>query len=130
MARNFKIECNRKECTKTSVRITLRNRRFHEINRAFVLACRLLEKGHAGGKKVTTVLNLDKPMSKKVWTKDTRSIAQNSKNLGEIYMKKAALEAKMYLKNTGSITVEPLADIEKQNFEIAVNADGSWISRC
>ena len=130
MARNFKIEFNRKECTKTSVRITSRNRRFHEINRVFVLACRLLKKGHAGGKKVTAVLNLDKPLSKKAWTKDTRSIAQNSKNLGEIYMKKAASEAKMYLKNTGSITVDPLADIEKQNIEIAVSADGSWSSRC
>ena len=45
-------------------------------------------------------------------------------------MKKAASEAKMYLKNTGSITVDPLADIEKQNIEIAVSADGSWSSRC
>ena len=32
----------------------------------------------------------------------------------------------MYLKNTGSITFDPLADIEKQNTEIAVSADGSW----
>ena len=36
-------------------------------------------------------------------------------------MKKAALEAKMYLTNTGSITVDPLADIEKQNIEIYLN---------
>ena len=41
----------------------------------------------------------------------------------------AALEAKTYLKNTGSITVDPLAAIEKQNMEIAVNVDGSWGSR-
>ena len=40
-------------------------------------------------------------------------------------MKKAALEAKMYLKNTGRITLDPLADIEKQNVEIAVSVDGS-----
>ena len=44
-------------------------------------------------------------------------------------MKKAALQAKMYLKNTGSITFDPLADIEKQNAEIALSADGSWGSR-
>ena len=49
-------------------------------------------------------------------------------------MKKAALKAKMYLKNTGSITFDPLADIEKQNIEIAVSVDGSrgsrdWTSR-
>ena len=36
----------------------------------------------------------------------------------------AALEAKTYLKNPGSIIVDPLADIEKQNIEIAVSADG------
>ena len=44
-------------------------------------------------------------------------------------MKKAALEAKMYLKNTGRITLDPLADIEKQNIEIAVSVDGSQGSR-
>ena len=45
-------------------------------------------------------------------------------------MKKATSEAKMYLKSTGSITIDPLGDIEKQNIEIAVSADGSWGSRC
>ena len=34
----------------------------------------------------------------------------------------------MYFKNTGSITVDPLADREKQNIEIAVSVDGSWDS--
>ena len=80
---------------------------------AFVLACHLLGKGHAGGKKLTALLNLGKLISKKASTKHTCSIAENIKNLGQIYMKKAALEAKMYLKNTGSITFDPLADIEK-----------------
>ena len=51
--------------------MTLRNRLFYEINRAFVLACCLLQKGHAGGKKLTAVLNLDKPISKKAWAKHT-----------------------------------------------------------
>ena len=77
--------------------MTPKNGGFHEINCAFVLACRRLGKGHAGGKKLTVLLNLDKPTSKKVWTKHKRSIAQNNKNLGEIYMKTAALEAKTYL---------------------------------
>ena len=40
-------------------------------------------------------------------------------------MKKSALEGKTYLKNTGSITVDPSADIAKQNLEIAESADGS-----
>ena len=42
--------------------MTPKNGRFHEINRAFVLACRLLRKVHAGGKKLTALLNLDKPI--------------------------------------------------------------------
>ena len=109
--------------------MTPKNGRFHEINRAFVLACRLLGKGHAGGKNLTALLNLDKPIRKKGWTKHTRSTTQNTKNLGDIYMKKAALEAKMYYKNTGSITLDPSADMVKQNIEIAVSADGSWDSR-
>ena len=62
LTRNFKIEYNRKECSKTSVRMTPRNGRFHEINRAFVLVCRLLAKGHADRKKLTAVPNLDKPI--------------------------------------------------------------------
>ena len=41
-------------------------------------------------------------------------------------MKKAALEAKMYLKNTSSITFDPLADIEKQNISVSVSVDGFW----
>ena len=114
------MECNRRACTKSSVRMTTINGCFHEINRAFVLACCLLGKGHANGKKLTNLLNLDKQISKKAWTKHTRSIAQNTKNLGEIYTKKAALEAKAYSKNTCSITVDTLADKEKQYIEIAV----------
>ena len=106
--------------------MTPKNGPFHGINRAFVLACRLLRKGHAGGKKLTAVLNLDKPISKKASTKHTRCIAEYTKNLGEIHMKKAALEAKMYLKNNGSTTFDPLADIEKQNIKIAVSVGGSW----
>ena len=129
LARTFKVECSPKECTKKSLRVTPKNGRFHEINCTFVLAGRLLGKGYAGGKKLTALLNLDKPMNKKAWTKDTRSIAQNTENLGEIYIKKAALGAKRYLKNTGSIIVDPLADIEKHNIEIFVNVDGSWGSR-
>ena len=105
--------------------MTPRNGRFHEINCALVLACGLLRKGHTGDKKLTAVLHLNKPISKKVWTKHTCSIAQNTKSLGEIYMKKAAIEAKMYLKNTSSITIDPLADIEKQNIEIASSVDGT-----
>ena len=85
-------------------------------------------KGHAGGKQLTAVLNLAKPISKKSWKKHTRSIAQSKKSLREIYTKNAALAPKMYFKNTGSITVDPLADREKQNIEIAVSVDGSWDS--
>ena len=129
LARTFKTECNCKECTKNSVRLTPKNGCFHEINCALVLACDLLGKYHAGGKKLAALLNLDKPISKKAWTKHTCSVAENTKNLGEIYMNKAALEAKMFLKNTGSIKFDPLDDIEKQNMEIAVSVDDSWGSR-
>ena len=45
--------------------MTPKNGRFHEINRAFVLACRLLGKGRAGGRKLTTLLNLYEAISKK-----------------------------------------------------------------
>ena len=100
--------------------MTPKNGRLHEINRAFVQACHLLGKGHAGGKTLTALLNLDKPRSKKAWAKHTRSIGHNTKNVGEIYLKKATLQAKTFLKGTGRITVDPLADKEKQNTEMAL----------
>ena len=78
--------------------MTLKNGRFHGIIRAFVLACRLLGKDHAGGKKVTALLNLDKPISKKAWTKYKHSITQNTKG---------RFRSQKVLKNIGSITVDP-----------------------
>ena len=51
--------------------MTPKNGWFHEINHAFVLACCLLGEGHAGGKKLTVLLNFGKPISKKAWTKHT-----------------------------------------------------------
>ena len=95
--------------------MTPKNGCFHEINHAFVLACCLLGKDHTGGKKLIVLLNFGKPISKKAWTKHICSTAQIVKNLGEIYMKIAALEAKMYLKNIGSITHDPLAYTEEKN---------------
>ena len=59
----------------------MENRCFQEISRAFVIACCLFGKDHAGGKKITAVLNLNKPISKKAWTKHTCSIVQNTKKL-------------------------------------------------
>ena len=75
--------------------------------------------------KITALLILDKPISKKACAKGMLYSKKN-KNLREIYKKKTALEAKTYLKNTSSITVDPLADTKMQNIEIAVNIDGSW----
>ena len=81
--------------------------------------------------RLTAVLNLDKPISKKAWTKHARSIAENTnkRNIQEIYRKKGSCKSQDVLKNTGSITFDPLADMEKKNIEIALSVDGSWGSR-
>ena len=64
--------------------MTTKNGRFYEINRAFVLASRLLGKGHAGSKKLKALLNLDKPISKKAST-NTHAVQQNIPKIQEKY---------------------------------------------
>ena len=42
---------------------------FYKINRAFTSACRLIGRGYSAATKITSVLNLDRPVSKRSWKK-------------------------------------------------------------
>ena len=54
--------------------MTRKRGQFYEINRAFTLACRLIGRGYSAATKITSVLNLDRPVSKKSWKKHTLSL--------------------------------------------------------
>ena len=50
-----------------------KNGQFFEINRLFVLACRLIGHGHSFAKKLTSVLNMTQPISKVAWKKHKKA---------------------------------------------------------
>ena len=83
LVRTFKIKCNRKECTKSSIEVTPKNECFYGINHVSVLACRLFGKAHAGGKKLLALLNLKKPISKKSMGKTHRLYSKFRRNTQE-----------------------------------------------
>ena len=45
--------------------MTRKSGQFYEINRAFTSACRLIGRGYSTATKITSVLNLDRSVSKK-----------------------------------------------------------------
>ena len=40
---------------------------FYEINRSFLLACQLIGRGYSAASRLTSILNLGKPVTKKSW---------------------------------------------------------------
>ena len=71
LARRFKIQCTSTNCQpknpKPFIDMKRKSAQFHEINRAFTLACRLIGRGYSATTKITSVLNLDRPVSEKSW---------------------------------------------------------------
>ena len=68
LARRFKIQCTSTNCQPKNPKpfsdMTRKSGQFYEINRAFTLACRLVGRGYSAATKITSVLNLDRPVSK------------------------------------------------------------------
>ena len=73
LARRFKIQCTSTNCQpknpKPFIDMTRKSGQFYKINRVFMLACRLIGRGYSTATKITSVLNLDGPVSKKSWKK-------------------------------------------------------------
>ena len=68
LAKRFKIQCTSTNChPKPFIDMTRKTGQFYEINRAFTLACRLIGRGYSATTKITSVLNLDRPVSEKSW---------------------------------------------------------------
>ena len=68
LARRFKMHCTSTNCQPKNPKpfsdMTRKSGQFYEINRAFTLACRLVGRGYSAATKITSVLNLDRPVSK------------------------------------------------------------------
>ena len=95
-----------------------------------MLAFRLIGKigkGHSGAKKVASILNIDKPIKSHSWKSHTESVSLQCEKLLDEKLKEEALNAKLYLQNTGQLSI--LENAINQNFDISTSFDGSWNSR-
>ena len=82
--RMWKFECETDSCESNKLTyrpITPKRRHFFEIDRAAVLAFRLIGKGHSGAKKVASILNIDKPIDLHSWKSHTESISLQCEKL-------------------------------------------------
>ena len=67
----FKIKCTstnfQLKNPKSFSEMMRKSSQFYKINRAFTSACRLIGRGYSAATKITSVLNLDRPVSKRSW---------------------------------------------------------------
>ena len=129
----LKIECVNQKCKQTdnnpTMPMTKKSGSFYEINRSFVLACRLIGRGYSAASRLTSILNLDKPVTKKSWLNHMTTLCNVAEEIAEGSMKKAAIGAKEYMVKNGVLEVPTEADFSKEKVNIGVSVDGSWGSR-
>ena len=109
--------------------MTRKSGRFYERNRAFTLACRLIGREYTTATKITSVLNLDRPVSKKSWKNHTLSLTSFAEQQATQNMNKASIDAKEYLQRNGQIEVLSGTGLPEEIPQIDVSVDGSWGSR-
>ena len=109
--------------------MTKKSGSFYEINRSFVLICRLIGRGYSAASRLTSILNLDKPVTKKSWLNHMTTLCNVAEEIAEGSMKKATIGAKEYMVKNGVLEVPPEADLSKEKMNIGVSVDGSWGSR-
>ena len=77
------FRCKNPECSlyvdPPSVNTSPKNGRIYDINRAFVLAFRLIGRGHSAAEKFTSVMNLNKPVNRKPWTEYTKTLEEKQR---------------------------------------------------
>ena len=129
----IKIECSNQKCKQTdnnpTMPMTKKSGSCYEINRSFVLACRLIGREYSAALRLTSILNLDKPVTKKSWLNHMTTLCNVAEEVAEGSMKKAAIGAKEYIAKNGVSEVPPEADLSKEKMNIGVSVDGSWGSR-
>ena len=93
----FKIEFSNQKCKQTDSNPTVpmvKNGSFYDIDWSFLLASRLIGRGYSAALRLTTILNLDKTVTKKAWLSHKTTLSNFAEELAEGRMKKAAIGAK------------------------------------
>ena len=77
--------------------MTKKSGSIYKMNRSFVLACRLIGRGYSAALRLTSILNLDKPVTKKSWLNHMATLRNVAEEIAERSMKKATIGAKEYM---------------------------------
>ena len=129
----LKTECVNQKCKQTDNNPTMLMKKkgdsFYEINRSFVLACRLTGPGYSAASRLTSILNLDKAVTKKSWLNHMTTSCNVAEEIAEGSMKKATIGGKEYMVKNGVLEVPPETDLSKEKMNIGVSVDGPWGSR-
>ena len=78
------------------------------------MACRLIERRYSAALRLTSILNLAKPATKKSLVSHMETLCNVAKEVAEGSMKKATIGAKEYIVKNGLSEVPPEADLSKE----------------
>ena len=113
----FKIEFSNQKCKQTDSNPTVpmvKNGSFYDIDWSFLLASQLIGRGYSAALRLTTILNLDKTVTKKAWLSHKTTLSNFAEELAEGRMKKAAIGAKWCIFQNRASEVPPEADLSKE----------------
>ena len=130
LGRVWTLTCGGNNCcsVKDTPMTPKHNQRF-QLNESLVLACRLIGRGRAAARKLTSLLNLPQPISRDSWRKHTIRISKQFEELLEKNLENESLLVKKYLMNAGKIGTMADEELKKQVVKASVSVDGSWGAR-
>lgn len=130
---DWTFRCRNPECSShqdpRSFHATPKENRFYDINRGLVLGMRLIGRGHSAADRLSSVLNLHRPVNRAPWSSHTKALEEAASKLLEKELSNAALEVRHYLLSNGQISLEADEQIEDKVIDVGVSLDGSWSSR-
>ena len=97
---------------------------FFEINRLFVLAFSGLGKGYATVKNVTSIVNLNAPVTSQSLSENIRTMSVVTEELLEQGLKDEALSTTKFSVDAGKRNNK--TDLNSETFHIAIGVDGSY----
>jgi len=116
------LRCQNSDCilsqSPTEFTSTPKTNKYFEINRAEVLAFRIIGRGYRAARKVHSVLNLSHPVHRNPWSGHSKAIDEHARESLEEELSLAASQLREYQG----------ADSETM-IDVGVSLDGSWSSR-
>ena len=131
----LKIECSKQRCKliknqidkNSTMLMAKESGSLYEINWAFVLACHLIGRVYSAALRLTSILNLDKPVTKTSRLNHMTTLCNVVEEVAEGSMKKVMIGAKEYIVKNGASGVPPEAVSRKKwTLVLALMTLGVW----